>query len=105
VIIYGFCIEMCGIAMLCQSHGNKQQCQRIKIGFYKGLYTIVWYCNEMTISIEESRKKEEEILFDTRIPHNMEYVMISLLRMLVRKGVFSPGEAKWTLSTGESYLH
>jgi hypothetical protein len=58
----------------------------------------------MTIPIEES-KKEQEIAFDTRIPHNMEYVMISLLRMLIRKGVLSTSEAKWTLSTGESYLH
>jgi hypothetical protein len=57
------------------------------------------------IPIEESRKKQKEIVFDMRIPHNMEYVMTSLLRMLIRKGVLTLGEAKWILSTGESYLH
>ena len=57
------------------------------------------------IPIEESRKKQEEIVFDMRIPHNMEYVMTSLLRMLIRKGVLTLGEAKWILSSSESYLH
>lgn len=42
---------------------------------------------------------------DTRLPYNTEYVMGSLLRLMVAKGLITLTEAQWIMKSGESYLH
>lgn len=61
---------------------------------------------------QDSRNKQVKDLLpavseimDTRLPYNMEYVVCSLLRVMVSKGMLSISDAKRIMASGESYLH
>jgi hypothetical protein len=62
------------------------------------------------IGSSDSTSQDGEIpsisaIMDTRLPYNMEYVVSSLLRVMVAKRMLSLNDAQQIMKSGESYLH
>ena len=57
------------------------------------------------IADKESELPPVSAIMDTRLPYNMEYVMCSLLQIMVARGMLSINDAKIIMASGDSYLH
>lgn len=62
--------------------------------------------NKDSSKLEEDQMTVKPAQFmDRRLPYNYDYVIPTLLRELINKGIISIDEARNIMSSGESYLH
>jgi len=62
--------------------------------------------NKDSSKLEEDQMTVKPVQFmDRRLPYNYDYVIPTLLRELINKGIISIDEARNIMSSGESYLH